>query len=155
MPHVIVQIQRVQLAEALSGDLALRTHELDDARIAHVYGVAANRLRLVIEQPIHPPAHDAPDTLVQPPRLEVAGDDHRRVIGGDTGIENRLSVRESDLDHRCAVAHAHAADALHLQRRVKLCGSASERVEHAVAAFRRAAGIKRNTNLTNVAVARR
>ncbi len=148
--EVFVQVDRVELAAVLGGQVLLRAEERADRRVAHVDGVArrSGRPTSSVSRRSSQRRRRWPIRRTQPLRLEVRRArcrGRRRPAPGRTAATGRR--RRDQLDQRRLVAHAHAADALDHGRRAGLGQRLADRLVDLAAALGHAAGAQADADL--------
>ena len=131
--EIFVQVKRIDRAEMFGGDVHLPPEKGVHLRVTRAHGVALHvRLRFH-EQRVERARPKARGAMENAPRREMAADKRGSFRRGQIGVIGARFAGSDHLDHRRAVADAHAADALYLDRDGRVPDCVAQGVKEAVA----------------------
>ena len=131
MQQVLVQIQRVDVATILGGNVLLRTQKGTDRLIPHIQRVSHYRIILFVGvERIEPARELIAKSPQEPSRTEVLQHNASHILRLHVRVEGRFAVRLDQLHQRRLVAHADAANGLDVGRRPRLLQDVQDFVVH-------------------------
>ena len=154
--QVLIQVQRVNLAEPFGREVLLRAEKRRHRRVAHVQRIARDVLpRLVRQEGFEGPRNGRTRAPRHAARLEMPPNDRPRVVRLNLRVEGRRPPRHDDLNERRLVAHADAPDPLHDDRCAGVGHGLLQRLLHFAAPARHAARAQADEDLPAPGLGRR
>ena len=146
MRQVFLKVERIDMPEILGGDMHLPAQKRVDGGRAFAHGVLLQIGFAIGEQGVQQPRPEIGGAMQQAASREMAANERGRLRRRQVGVEGARLAGYDDLDHRRAMAHPHAADALDGDLRAAILHGILKRMKEFVAALRDAARAEAHEN---------
>ncbi len=147
---VFIQIKRVEFAEMFGGDVDLVSQEGADGGIAFAHGETRHLFlgrRFIQQQATDKAGPESAGATEKTARLEIALHERAGLAGREVRVVGGRLAGQRDFNHRCAMAHADATDALDADRDPALGRAFAKGMKQLVAALGHAAGTEADADL--------